>query len=311
MFPRYDLQKCVYCHKTTKQIFGACIQCSLDNCSTSFHVTCALLAGVVMKPADWPYVVSVTCHKHKQTNQKVKNSSRELSLGQEVIGRSSNGWFYRCTITGIGTQNYYEVNFDDGSYCDNVFPENLLSHDCLRNGPPELGEFVVVKTIDGRVLNASFIKEHVQRYYQVEFQDETQILLKRSEIHTLNQELPKRVMSRLATVNQQQPQAQPSDEPLAAKRPRLPTPPPTLAIEPSALPPGIVTAFLPATITPNTSTAPCLPPPTSLPVSAPTLPAPEPSESYTHSSSYIAYMESLLNSDFPPEEGEHGVEPMY
>ncbi|XP_016334853.1 lysine-specific demethylase 4A-like, partial [Sinocyclocheilus anshuiensis] len=119
-----------------------------------------------MKPADWPYVVSVTCHKHKKTNKKVKSGSRELSLGQEVIGRSSNGWFYRCTITGIGTQNYYEVNFDDGSYCDNIFPENLLSHDCLRNGPPEPGELVVVKTIDGRVLNASYVKEHVHRYYQ-------------------------------------------------------------------------------------------------------------------------------------------------
>lgn len=298
--------KCVYCHKTTKQIFGACIQCSQDNCSTSFHVTCALLAGVVMKPADWPYVVSVTCHKHKLTNQKAKSGSRDLSLGQEVIGRNSNGWFYRCVITGTGTQTYYEVNFDDGSYCDNIFPENLLSHDCLRNGPPELGELVVVKTVDGRVLNASYIKEHVHRYYQVEFQDETQLLLKRSEIHSLDQELPKRVMSRLATVNQQQPQAQPSDEPLAAKRPRLPTPPPTLAIEPSALPPELVSTFLPPSITANTSTAPCLPP-AALPVSAP----PEPSESYTHSSSYIAYMESLLKSDFPAEDGEPGLEPMY
>nr|XP_055072587.1 lysine-specific demethylase 4B isoform X1 [Misgurnus anguillicaudatus] len=298
--------KCVYCHKTTKQTFGACIQCSADNCSTSFHVTCALLAGVVMKPADWPYVVSVTCHKHKQTNQKVKGNSRDVSLGQEVIGKHSNGWFYRCTITGIGSQSFYEVNFDDGSYCDNVFPENILSHDCLRNGPPDLGELVVVKTLDDQILNASFIKEHVHRKYQVEFQDETQLLLKRSEIHSLDQELPKRVLSRLATVNQQQPQAQPSDEPLAAKRPRLPTPPPTLAAETPELPPELVSAFLPSSITPNTSTAPCLPPATTLPA-----PSPQPSETYSHSSSYVAYMESLLNSDFPPEDGEQGGEPMY
>ncbi|CDQ82804.1 unnamed protein product [Oncorhynchus mykiss] len=64
--------KCVYCHKNTKQMCGACIQCSQDNCSTSFHVTCAHIAGVLMKPADWPYVVSVTCHKHKKTNHKVQ-----------------------------------------------------------------------------------------------------------------------------------------------------------------------------------------------------------------------------------------------
>lgn len=58
--------------------------------------------------------------------QQVKATSRDLSLGQQAIGKSSNGWFYRCTIIGIGSQTYYEVNFDDGSYCDNVYPENVL-----------------------------------------------------------------------------------------------------------------------------------------------------------------------------------------
>uniref|UniRef100_A0AAY4BBJ3 [histone H3]-trimethyl-L-lysine(9) demethylase n=1 Tax=Denticeps clupeoides TaxID=299321 RepID=A0AAY4BBJ3_9TELE len=180
--------KCIYCHKATKNICGACIQCSYESCSTSFHVTCAHLAGVVMKPADWPYGVSVTCQKHKQTIQKPKPGSRDISLGQQVIGRNSDGWFYRCTVIGIASQTLYEVNFDDGSYSDNVLPENLMSHDCLRYGPPEIGELLLVLltiTISSRSI-------------QVEFLDQAQILLKRSEIHTLEQELPKRVMTAAA-----------------------------------------------------------------------------------------------------------------
>lgn len=68
------LQKCMFCYKeaeahTPKGVAkdrGACIQCSYDNCATSFHVTCAQIAGVLMKPADWPYVVSVSCHRHQK-----------------------------------------------------------------------------------------------------------------------------------------------------------------------------------------------------------------------------------------------------
>lgn len=118
-----------------------------------------------MAPADWPYVVSVTCHRHKRTIAKVSggppvtthsgHSSQSdlrsmlrlspvaalisstqpkkapkglgsMTLGQKVIGRKNDGWYYHCTIIGMAAQTFYEVNFDDGSYCDNVHPENVL-----------------------------------------------------------------------------------------------------------------------------------------------------------------------------------------
>uniref|UniRef100_A0A8C9W7J9 [histone H3]-trimethyl-L-lysine(9) demethylase n=1 Tax=Scleropages formosus TaxID=113540 RepID=A0A8C9W7J9_SCLFO len=189
--------KCLYCHKSTKETRGACIQCSFENCSTSFHVTCARNAGVVMKPADWPYLVSVTCHKHNPTNIKVC-----LSLGQRVIGRNRDSCYYHCIIIGMATEILYEVNYDDGSYCDNLFPENVVNQDCLRSGPPEVGELIQVYSMEGKVENASFVRVHVLKHYQVEFEDKTQMTLKRSELHTLDQELPKRVRCRLVSVTE-------------------------------------------------------------------------------------------------------------
>ncbi|XP_078114878.1 lysine-specific demethylase 4B isoform X2 [Sander vitreus] len=222
--------KCVFCHgKTANQNHGACIQCSFENCATSFHVTCAQIAGVVMTPADWPYVVSVTCQKHKSKKVPPKprtapKGPQPLKLGQRVIGRNSDGWYYHCTIIGMATQTFYEVNFDDGSYCDNLFPENILSHDCLRTGPPEVGELIVVSTTEGQVVNASFVKQHTHKSYQVEFLDQSQLILKHSEIHQLDQELPKRVRARLAIPIPQEGVSS-ADEAQAAKRRRLPSGP--------------------------------------------------------------------------------------
>lgn len=222
--------KCVFCHTTNPSPNrGACIQCTFENCATSFHVTCAQIAGIVMKPADWPYVVSVTCHKHKKGAQKVnkprpapKAAPQGPDLGLKVIGRNADGWYYHCTIIGMATQKFYEVNFEEGSYCDNVYPENVVSHDCLRNGAPDLGEAIVVSTPDGKNLNASFVKEHVHKLYQVEFQDQSQLMLKQSEIFQLDHELPKRVRSRLALPAPQE-EVPPADEAQAAKRRRLPS----------------------------------------------------------------------------------------
>lgn len=59
-----------------KKVVGACIQCSCEHCSTSFHVTCAHAAGVPMEPDDWPYVVSITCFKHKAAAHTVSPRPR-------------------------------------------------------------------------------------------------------------------------------------------------------------------------------------------------------------------------------------------
>ncbi|KAK2087111.1 Lysine-specific demethylase 4B [Saguinus oedipus] len=148
-----------------KKVSGACIQCSYEHCSTSFHVTCAHAAGVLMEPDDWPYVVSITCLKHKSGGHAVQ-FLRAVSLGQVVITKNRNGLYYRCRIIGAATQTCYEVNFDDGSYSDNLYPESVTSRDCVRLGPPSEGELVELRWTDGNLYKAKFISSVTSHIYQ-------------------------------------------------------------------------------------------------------------------------------------------------
>lgn len=216
--------KCVYCRKHMKKVSGACIQCSYEHCSTSFHVTCAHAAGVLMEPDDWPYVVSITCLKHKSGGHSVQ-LLRAVSLGQVVITKSRNGLYYRCRVIGTTTQTFYEVNFDDGSYSDNVYPESVTSRDCVRLGPPPEGELVELRWADGNLYRARFISSATSHIYQVEFEDGSQLTVKRGDIFTLEEELPKRVRSRLSlSTGAPQEPALSGEDAKAAKRPRVGTP---------------------------------------------------------------------------------------
>nr|XP_026260101.1 lysine-specific demethylase 4B isoform X1 [Urocitellus parryii] len=216
--------KCVYCRKRMKKVSGACIQCSYEHCSTSFHVTCAHAAGVLMEPDDWPYVVSITCLKHKSGGHAVQ-LLRAVSLGQVVITKNRNGLYYRCRVIGSTTQTFYEVNFDDGSYSDNLYPESITSRDCLRLGPPPEGELVELRWTDGNLYKARFISSITSHIYQVEFEDGSQLTVKRADLFTLEEELPKRVRSRLSlSTGAPQGPAFSAEEVKAAKRPRVGTP---------------------------------------------------------------------------------------
>uniref|UniRef100_A0AAY5EV97 [histone H3]-trimethyl-L-lysine(9) demethylase n=1 Tax=Electrophorus electricus TaxID=8005 RepID=A0AAY5EV97_ELEEL len=198
---RYKL-KCIYCRNRMKKLAGACIQCSCGRCPTSFHVTCAHAAGVTMEPDDWPYVVFITCHRHQsRSSSKSKASRTELSLGQTVIAKHKNLRYYSSRVTRATERTFYEVMFDDGSFSNDTFPEDIVSRDCAQLGPPEVGEAVQVKWPDGLFYGAKYLGSNTTYMYQVEFEDGSQVLAKREDIYTLDEDLPKKVKGRLSTAS--------------------------------------------------------------------------------------------------------------
>ncbi|XP_017316656.1 lysine-specific demethylase 4C [Ictalurus punctatus] len=199
---RYKL-KCIYCHKRMKKLAGACIQCSCGRCPTSFHVTCAHAAGVTMEPDDWPYVVFIICHRHqsRSSSAKSKVSQTELALGQTVIAKHKNLRYYSSRVASVTAQTFYEVMFDDGSFSNDTFPEDIVSRDCGQLGPPEVSEVVQVKWPDGLFYGAKYLGSNTTYMYQVEFEDGSQVLAKREDIYTLDEDLPKKVKGRLSTAS--------------------------------------------------------------------------------------------------------------
>ncbi|XP_074525103.1 lysine-specific demethylase 4A-like isoform X2 [Halichoeres trimaculatus] len=192
--------KCYFCKKRMKKVSGCCVQCSHGRCPTAYHPTCAQAARVLMQPGEWPFVVHVTCCRHKGPipNERNKAAMHELTVGQKVICKHKNGRYYQCDVVQLSKDTFYEVNFDDGSFSDNLFPEDIVSQDCRELGPPPQGEVVQVRWTDGLVYGAKFVAAHAVHMYLVEFEDGSQLTAKRDDVYSLDEELPKRVKSRLS-----------------------------------------------------------------------------------------------------------------
>ncbi|KAG9278848.1 lysine-specific demethylase 4A [Astyanax mexicanus] len=200
--PRFKL-KCQYCRKRMKKASGCCVQCSYGRCSSSFHATCAQAAGVHMHPDDWPFSVFFTCWRHKGGTHVERNTAslQGLDEGQRVICKHKNGRYYQCEVAELTKATFYEVVFDDGSFSDNLFPEDIVNRDCLKLGPPAEGDVVQVRWTDGLIYGGKFVASHVIPMYLVEFEDESQLTVKREDVYCLDEELPKRVKARLSVAS--------------------------------------------------------------------------------------------------------------
>uniref|UniRef100_A0A8C7GKW3 [histone H3]-trimethyl-L-lysine(9) demethylase n=1 Tax=Oncorhynchus kisutch TaxID=8019 RepID=A0A8C7GKW3_ONCKI len=197
---RFQL-KCFYCKRRVKRDVGCCVQCSHGRCTTAFHPTCAQAAGQLMQPDDWPFIVHVTCYRHKSPVLPERNMAamQELEVGQQVICKHKNGRYYQCEVLELlTTATFYEVVFDDGSYSDNLFPEDIENRDCIKLGPPAVGDVVQVRWTDNLLYGAKFVASHSILMYQMEFEDGSSLSAKREDVYSLDEELPKRVKSRMS-----------------------------------------------------------------------------------------------------------------
>lgn len=58
--------------------------------------------------------------------QRAKGALQSITVGQKVISKHKNGRFYQCEVVTLTTETFYEVNFDDGSFSDNLYPEDIV-----------------------------------------------------------------------------------------------------------------------------------------------------------------------------------------
>ncbi|KAL3869805.1 hypothetical protein ACJMK2_042440 [Sinanodonta woodiana] len=195
--------RCQYCSYVVQEP-GTCVQCSNGRCTLAFHVTCAHAAGVLFETSDWPYPVYFTCPKHISMN-KEKNKPRhlrELKKGDKVYAKHRNTRYYLVDVIDKSSQTLYEIDFDDGSFSNDTLPEDIQSHNCLVDGPPEIGEAIRVRWTDGGTYGAIFRGINSQALYKVALADGSEKTFTREELWTKDEELPKHVKSRLSVATE-------------------------------------------------------------------------------------------------------------
>lgn len=58
--------------------------------------------------------------------QKQRACQTSISLGQTVISKHRNLRYYSSKVTQISSQTFYEVMFDDGSFSNDTYPEDIV-----------------------------------------------------------------------------------------------------------------------------------------------------------------------------------------
>uniref|UniRef100_F6XFJ7 [histone H3]-trimethyl-L-lysine(9) demethylase n=1 Tax=Ciona intestinalis TaxID=7719 RepID=F6XFJ7_CIOIN len=153
--------KCIYCKDSPSEDYGVCLQCCTGNCTVSFHVTCAQVAGVPIEPGNWPYPVYAYCHQHavmpdsEETDMPSKKQV-PVHLKQRVVAKLKSGKLRGGFVTELEMEVFHKVHFKDNSWSDNLYQQDIVDHDWSEGNYPKVGNTVHVKWTDGDIYEAEY-----------------------------------------------------------------------------------------------------------------------------------------------------------
>lgn len=178
---RKQANHCIYCTPFSKFMTnnpnGLTIKCKHDNCSNRFHVSCAFMHKSVTFLNDLEAnTTNVYCHEHapsKSNRQKTKqhsvahSSSSFFASGLEFQMKQGNK-MVQAKIVSSEEQMFYEVDFGDGTYSNDMLPEDILDHSFKKDGVPKEGSLVRVKWDESTVYTCVFLGSNLTHLYTIE-----------------------------------------------------------------------------------------------------------------------------------------------
>eukprot|EP00794_Sanderia_malayensis_P007810 gene7809-8656_t len=196
--------RCVYCRRSSSEGVnnGACVQCIAGKCAHSFHITCGFQNGIPLYSGDWPMPLEFMCRQHAKTrfNRGRKRAKAQVNEQDIVFAKHKNGRFYKARVESIESTIFYYVVFEDGSFCHDLPPEDILNYQPGVIYSDE--EKVDVLWTDG-IVYPSVVKSHETILkYEVVFEDGSTLLLKRNDVYKEDEELPRKIQTKLSTATE-------------------------------------------------------------------------------------------------------------
>ncbi|XP_078488525.1 lysine-specific demethylase 4C [Ciona intestinalis] len=194
--------KCIYCKDSPSEDYGVCLQCCTGNCTVSFHVTCAQVAGVPIEPGNWPYPVYAYCHQHAvmPDSEEADMPSKKqvpVHLKQRVVAKLKSGKLRGGFVTELEMEVFHKVHFKDNSWSDNLYQQDIVDHDWSEGNYPKVGNTVHVKWTDGDIYEAEYRGHSDIQNITVTLDDGTSHEVERADVFTKFDSCTQKIKRRL------------------------------------------------------------------------------------------------------------------